>query len=191
MKRSTWMCVAALGSSVLPGAAYARAQEAAAAAVMTAAVAASPPADDASFVTTASQNDYNEIMFSNLALTQSSNAKVRDFATRMVADHTKMEDQMKPFARKLGVEPVTSMDADHAAKYQQLHGMSAADFDRMYMQAMATDHHSTLEAFDSKLGAGDGDPKMRAVVKRDERVVKRHAEMADKLAAEVGAPGPM
>ena len=44
-----------------------------------------------------------EVELGQLTLQKSQNEQVKQFAQRMIDDHTKMNDQMKPVAQQLGV----------------------------------------------------------------------------------------
>ena len=140
---------------------------------------------DKQFLMTASQSDYTEMTFSKLALQKSTNPQVKQYAQKMITDHTKLEAEMKPFADKMGVTPVTTLDADHQQKYDQLSSMSGTDFDKGYMSAMDTDHHKSLDNFKSELSSTQ-DPSFKKVVAKGEKVVAQHTEMADKMSTKMG-----
>ena len=142
---------------------------------------------DADFLKTASQSDFTEITFSQLAETNATNPKVKMFAEKMVSDHTMLESNMKPFADKLGVQPVTTMDPDHQAKYDQLKTLTGADFDKTYMADMDKDHHVALTLFQGE-ESSTTDPAMKKTVMKGEKVVAQHTAMADKLSTAVGTP---
>ena len=141
---------------------------------------AATPDDDKQFLSMAAQSDTNEIKLSELAETKASSPQVKAFARKMVADHNKLEMQMKPFATKWNVVPPTGPDADHQATYDRLNGLSGPDFDKAYMTAMAQDHHKALDAFTSEAQSTQ-DPKFKAAVLKGKTVVASHTTMADSL----------
>lgn len=140
---------------------------------------------DKDFVMQASLGDYTEITFSQLALQKSTNPKVKSFAQRMITDHNQLEAEMKPVAEKLGVTPATALDAQHQQLYDQLNQLSGADFDKQYISDMDTDHHKTLDAFKAE-EASTQDKQLKPIVKKGEKVVAQHTEMADKLEKQMG-----
>ena len=142
---------------------------------------------DKQFLMTASQGDYTEITFSKLALSKSNNPQVKSYAQQMITDHNKLEDSMKPFANQMGIQPVMTLDPMHQQKYDQLSSLSGADFDKQYMSDMDTDHHSTLDAFKAELSS-TSDAQIKPTVKKGEKVVAQHTQMADKLSAQLGNP---
>jgi uncharacterized protein (DUF305 family) len=61
----------------------------------------------------AAQSDQNEIALSQLAQQKAANPAVKAFAEKMVTEHTKMTESMKPFADSWGLTPLSGSDADH------------------------------------------------------------------------------
>ncbi len=171
MRTNTMMCMLALSCTLMGGARL---------------VAQASSADqDKQFIMTASQSDYTEIKFSQLATEKATNPKVKAYAKKMIADHTKLEAEMKPFADKWGVTPVTTLDSEHQTKYDALSAMSGTDFDKQYMTDMDADHHKALDAFKAEESTTT-DPAFKKVVAKGEKVVAQHTEMADKAVTMMG-----
>lgn len=172
MNRKTMtMCAAVLGCAAMMSTAAARAEV---------------TDQDKTFLTNASQSDFNEIKLSQLAETKASSPAVKKFAEKMVTDHTALEAKMKPYADAWGLTPASSLDSDHQAVYDKLNGLSGADFDKEYMMAMDMDHGKALDMFKSE-ESSTTDAKFKKSVAGGEKVVAEHKMMADKLAPKVGA----
>ncbi len=150
-----------------------------------AAVKAQGADQDKQFLMTASQSDYTEITFSKLAEQKGTNPQVKTYAQKMITDHNKLEAEMKPFADQMGVTPVTTLDATHQQLFDQMSSLSGADFDKAYMSAMDTDHHASLDAFKTE-ESSTTNASLKATVKKGEKVVAQHTEMADKMAKKMG-----
>jgi putative membrane protein len=135
---------------------------------------------DKQFLSMAAQSDVNEIKLSQLAQTKASSPQVKAFANKMVADHTKLETQMKPFATKWDLTPPAGLDPDHQAIYDRLSGLSGPEFDKAYMTAMDQDHHKALDAFTTEAQTTQ-DPQFKAAVMKGKAVVAGHTKMADNL----------
>ena len=136
--------------------------------------------DDKQFLTMAAQSDMNEIKLSQLAETKATNPKVKAFAHKMVTDHQKLEMKMKPYATAWSITPPPGLDSDHQAIYDKLNGLSGADFDKAYIDAMDKDHHTALDAF-TKEADTTSDAKFKADVLKGKAVVASHTTMADSL----------
>jgi putative membrane protein len=61
--------------------------------------------DDKKFLAMAAKSDQNEIPLSQLATQKATNPAVKAFAEKMVNEHTKMTESMKPFADSWGLTP--------------------------------------------------------------------------------------
>lgn len=140
---------------------------------------------DKIFLTRASQSDFNEIKLSQLAAQNASSPEVKEFANRMVTDHTTLEQQMKPFADQWGLTPASSLDSEHQALYDKLSGVSGKDFDKEYIRAMDKDHHLALSDFQAEHQTTKV-PAFKQAVAQGEKVVAQHTKMADHLAGKLG-----
>lgn len=136
--------------------------------------------DDKKFLAMAAQSDQNEIALSKLAEQKASNPAVKAFAAKMVDEHTKMTESMKPFAESWGLTPPSGPDADHQDEINKLNGLSGNDFDKEYMSQMVTDHTKALSAFTSE-AKDTKDVKFRAAVIQGKTIVAAHKNMAYNL----------
>jgi putative membrane protein len=143
---------------------------------------------DKSFIKDASEGSLAEINFAKLALEKSQDPNVRKFAEMMIKDHTKLADEMKPFALKYDVKPSGTPVLDHA-KYEELKMKSGISFDRAYVEAMVKDHHDDLQNFIDEENK-TADPELKATVAKGEKVILEHTEMIDKIAHMGGIETP-
>ena len=139
---------------------------------------------DKQFLSTAAQSDINEIKLSQLAETKATNPQVKAFAKKMVTDHNRLEAEMKPFATQWQVTPPSGPDSEHQSIYDKLNGLSGAEFDKAYMDAMVEDHHKALDAFTNEANTTT-DAKFKKVVEKGKSVVATHSSMADDLKGKV------
>ena len=80
---------------------------------------------DRVFLKDALEGGMAEVQLGQLALQKSNNADVKQFAQKMVDDHTKMGDQLKPIAQQIGVkipDGPSKKDKTTIAKLQELNG---------------------------------------------------------------------
>jgi putative membrane protein len=133
--------------------------------------------DDKKFLATAAQSDQNEIALSTLASKKATNPAVKAFAEKMIEEHTKMTNSMKPFAESWGLTPPTGPDSDHQSALDKLNGLSGKDFDKEYMDDMVTDHGKALSAFTTE-AKDTKDLKFRAAVVKGKTAVAAHKNMA-------------
>jgi putative membrane protein len=132
---------------------------------------------DKQFLTNASQGNYDEIQLGKLAEQKATNPDVKAFGRRMVTDHTKLAQKMKPFATEWGLSAPTGLSPDAQKEYDNLQGLSGADFDKKYIDDMVSDHTKDLDAFTKEVN-DTHDAKFKAAVEQGKSVVAAHKNMA-------------
>ena len=163
MKRVSYlMCCAALGSTALLFTHTAKAQA---------------TDQDKQFLTNASQGNYDEVQLGKLAEEKGTNPDVKAFGRRMVTDHTKLTEKMKPYADSWGITAPTALSSDAQKEYDDLQGRSGSDFDKKYISDMVSDHSKDLDAFTKEV-KDTKDTKFKASVEQGKSVVAAHKNMA-------------
>ncbi len=142
---------------------------------------------DSEFLENASQGSVDEIDLAQMVLSKSNNADVKNFAQRMVRDHTKLLDNLKPFDEQAGLKIPDRPDAATLAEEKRLDKLTARQADRAYIKLMVEDHHKDLEAFIAEENS-TGYGALKTAVSQGEQVVKEHLEAADNIAREDGVP---
>jgi putative membrane protein len=135
---------------------------------------------DKSFMKEAMEGDMAEIKLAQLAQQKASSDQVKQFAQRMIDDHTKLDAQMKPMAQQFGVEPPTDLSAKHKSVETKLQGLSGEQFDREYIKAMVSDHREDDQAFLREENAAK-DPTLKSAVSQAEPIIADHLRMAQDL----------
>jgi putative membrane protein len=143
---------------------------------------------DRDFVTKAAQDGMAEVALGELALKQASNNEVKQFAQRMVNDHSKANNELKELASKKGIAFPSEASAKHKAAQDRMAKLSGADFDREYMRAMVKDHDNAVALFEKQSRSGS-DPELKAWAEKTLPVLREHQKMARDLAGKVGAKG--
>ncbi|SDB61941.1 DUF4142 domain-containing protein [Belnapia rosea] len=178
MKRLIWS--AALMPALLLG--CAQTQQAADTTVAAAKAQVNPTLSttDAGFMTTATRGGLAEVQMGQLAQRNGRSPAVKRFGERMVADHSKTNQEMLALAQQKQITPPDSMGAQHQAIYDRLAGLRGREFDRAYIQAMVEDHREDVQAFQTE--AQDGtDPDVRAFAQRHLPVLQEHLRMVERM----------
>ena len=136
---------------------------------------------DMMFVKKALQGSMAEVQVGQLALQKSSNDQVKEFAQRMVTDHTKLIDQMKPVAQQIGVKIPDGPDKKQKMMMAKLQALSGADFDKAYVQAMVKDHKEDDSEFKTEISTGQSSMVKDAASKGDP-VIESHLQMIQGIA---------
>ena len=128
--------------------------------------------DQANFMKEAALGSMMEIEAGKLAAVKAADAPVKEFALKMVSDHTKASADLKPIAAELGVILPSVLSGDHADDLKMLGAKSGAGFDQSYMSMMVKDHAKTVELFKRYTSARN--PKVADFASKYLPVIEEH-----------------
>lgn len=135
---------------------------------------------DKMFVKKAMQGSMAEIQLGQLALQKSNNDQVKQFAQRMIDDHGKLNDQIKPIAQQLGVQPPDNVSKKDQAVMTKLQALNGDAFDKAYMKDMVKDHKTDLNEFKTEAASGSN-PEVKNAASQGAQVIQQHLQMAEDL----------
>ena len=101
------------------------------------------------FVQHAASGGMFEVQSSKLALSNSQDQNTRQFAQRMIDDHSRINDKLKSIASEENIQVPSQMLPPDQSEYDKLQNLSGSDFDREYHTAQAKGHHDTIDLFDA------------------------------------------
>lgn len=136
---------------------------------------------DRKFMNKAAQSDNTEIKTSQLALKKSQNKQVRDFAQRMIKEHTDSTNQLKQIAKPKGVTLPKDVGPNQAL-VTKLTNLNGKAFDKAYMQAQVQAHSKTLNDYQAYIQQGKN-PELQAFATKIQPVVQEHLQMAQSMVA--------
>jgi putative membrane protein len=116
-------------------------------ALATGAATAAVSSAEKKFATEAAQGGVAEVEMGQLALQKATSPEVKQFAQRMVSDHTQANQELMQLAKSEGMDLPSQVDAKHKSAMERLQGMNGSAFDTAYMQSMVQDHERTLPTF--------------------------------------------
>lgn len=134
---------------------------------------------DHSFVEKAAMGGMAEVELGNLAQQKASSDEVKQFASRMVQDHGKANDELKQIASAKGIQLPTALDKKHRGDIDRLGKMSGAQFDRAYMSHMVDDHKKDIADF-KKEASGGKDSELKAFASKSLPTLEEHLQLAQK-----------
>lgn len=112
-------------------------------------IAAAVDTADTAFVDKAATGGMTEIQLSKLALTKTSNSKIKDFAAMMVTDHTAAGNKLMAVAQKENIPIPGEPNAAQKELIENLSKQSGSDFNKAYVNQMFDDHTKTIALFES------------------------------------------
>ena len=140
------------------------------------------------FIEKAAQGGMEEVELSKLAMDKAQNAQVKEFAKRLVDDHTKANAELAKLASAKGVSAPATMDGGHKRKVERMAKKSGAEFDREYMDDMVDDHQKDVREFRS-MAKSAKDPDLKAFAASTLPTLEQHLQLAKTTEAAVKKSG--
>ena len=109
-----------------------------------------------------------EVAMGRAASSRAQNNDVKQFAARMVADHSKANKELKSIASKKGL---TLPSEEPSANFKT---------DADYMQMMVKDHEKVLAEFQQEAKSGS-DPDLKKFADTTSKTVSQHLSMARQI----------
>lgn len=135
----------------------------------------------ASFLRTAASANLFEIESSRLALTRSQSERVKDFANRMVADHTRAAIRLKQaLTEAAATMPPEMLDDKHQQQLESLKAAGNAEFDKAYVEAQYKAHIESISLATDYAKNGDN-PRLRELVAQVVPILQSHLDHASTM----------
>lgn len=137
---------------------------------------------DMKFLEQIAQAHIAEVSTGKLAQSKAQASEVRQFAARMVDEHSRLLKEGANLAIAKDMPMPTAPDARHQGALKQLESMSGETFDQTYMQQMVKDHQETLQLL-KQASSQARDPQLRAHVQKAIPHVGQHLATAQRMTA--------
>jgi putative membrane protein len=137
--------------------------------------------EDKAFVRKALQGGMAEVQLGQLALQKSSNADVKQFAQKMIDDHTKLGDEMKQVGQQMGIKAPDSPSSKDKSAIAKLQTLNGDDFDKAYIKDMVKDHQQDAKDFKQEAQTTTN-PALKSVVVQGQQVIDEHLQMIQQIA---------
>lgn len=132
------------------------------------------------FVAKASVGNTFEIEESKLAVQHATDARLKRFAEKMIADHEDAEKKLRTAAGKAGDKTEMMLDKPHQAMLDNLKTFTGTDFDKVYMADQVAAHDETVNLLSDYKQNGDN-KDLKAWAEKALPIVKEHREMIDAM----------
>ena len=133
------------------------------------------------FVTEAAQSDMFEIQSRKMAL-NSLDAPTKDFAQKMIADHTKTTTELQAAVSKGEARATlpTAMSSSQQSMIAKLNDLQGAAFDKQYHSDQVSAHKDAVSLF-QRYGKSGTDAGLKDWAATTEPALEHHLEMAQNL----------
>ena len=137
--------------------------------------------DGTAFMKEAALGSSMEIELGKYAMQNSQNEKVKEFAAKMVADHTIAKSDLLKIAQSSTILLPTEYPADMKAHMEEMMKLKGSAFDDHYVNMMVKDHAKTITLF--KTAESLKDDALKDYATKTLPVLQTHQKLATDLAA--------
>ncbi|MES2071114.1 MAG: DUF4142 domain-containing protein [Pseudomonadota bacterium] len=140
---------------------------------------------DKQFLMTAAQTGNTEIVASKTASGKASSEDVKTFAAEVLADHSKVADQLKKLASSKGVNVPDEPSMKQQAVIARLNVLDAKKFDREFTAEIGVSAHKEAVALFRKAVMNAKDADVKAFAQQSLPALEHHLQMAQDLKAKL------
>jgi putative membrane protein len=137
---------------------------------------ATVPSGDAKFMKKTAEANLKEVEMGRMGADKAASAEVKQYAQKMVDDHTNATTELKGLATTKNVElPAT---AEH--KMSAFDDKAGVDFDKAFMKKMVADHKKVVRDFEKEAKSGK-DPDVKAWAEKMLPKLREHLQEAETI----------
>lgn len=136
--------------------------------------------NDQAFVQQAAIGGMAEVEEGQIAASKAQATDVKQFGQRMIADHTRNNQELMSLARQKGVTTPPTLDTKHAQEAATLKKESGGAFDSAYIRDQVAGHQQMAQMMRTEMHKGT-DPDLKAFAQKTLPVVQEHLKMAQQL----------
>jgi len=136
--------------------------------------------DEKKFVKDALLGGMTEVELGKVAVEKASSDGVKQFAQKMIDDHSKANDELKQIASKENINVPDSLDSKHQSRVEKLSKLSGADFDKAYIKDQLKDHQQDVREFQQEAKSG-ADPAVKSFASKTLPTLEEHLSMVKEL----------
>jgi len=135
------------------------------------------------FLRKASVGGIMEIEAAKIALKNSTNAEIKNFAEQMITDHSKANKELKELALKKKVITPDALPAEEQIHLDAMKKMKGVEFDKHYIAMMVTDHEKTVKLFEE--GKQNRDSELKTWATNTLSTIEAHTTKAKEIALNI------
>lgn len=140
-------------------------------------------ASDRQFVNEAAQGGMTEVKLGQLALQRASSNSVKQYAQRMIDDHTNANTELMNLATQKGITVPTNLNPKYQSLVTRMSKLSGTAFDREYMREAGVNSHRQQQALFQRQAQRGQDPQLKAFAAQTLPIVQQHLKLAQDMAA--------
>lgn len=145
------------------------------------------PGQDKSFMVKAAEAGNAEIAASKIALEKSSDADVKEFAQKMIDQHTSIGGELKQLAMSKSVDLPAEPTVMQRTKIAVLEKLKGSTFDKRYVSMIGVSAHKDAVKLFQKEAASAKDPDVKDFAAKALPGLEQHLQMAVELQKKMDA----
>lgn len=132
-----------------------------------------------SFIEMVALHNASEIKLAKLAEEKGTTEQVKQFAAKVIEDHTKLGTDLKQLAKEKDLELKEELPAPKRAMLEEITSKSGAEFDKAYMDHELAGHRIAL-AFFQNAAQFAKDPELKQFAEKYLPIIEQHGSMLEK-----------
>lgn len=145
---------------------------------------------DKQFLEHLAKDSQGEVQLSQMVASKTSNPQVKEFAQKMMHDHTLLDHEVQQVMQKHGLQMPPAMTAEQKQLEEKLQGLSGSQFDQAFMKAQVQGHEQDVQAVtpiaQQEKQLQPTDPSVAELAQEALPVLRDHLQLAKQVASEVG-----
>jgi len=137
------------------------------------------PGTDTRFIKDVAKASMGEVAMGRLGADKAASAEVKQYAQKMIDDHTKANGELTALASSKAVEGPADAN-DHDKRNAKLSEKAGAEFDKAFMKQMVADHKKVVKEFEHETKSGS-DPDVKAFAEKHLPTIREHLEQAQSI----------
>jgi len=135
---------------------------------------------DRSFLEQAASGGLAEVQTAQLAQQRSGSPQVKQFANRIVTDHTQANTELLQIAQDQNITLPEHPSTKDGSVYRRLVGLNGTAFDQAYAQAEISDHQQDIALFRKEAQSGQ-DATLKNFAQKTLPMLVQHLQLAQSL----------
>jgi putative membrane protein len=135
---------------------------------------------DQKFLAEAAQDGKAEIELAQLAASKASSPGVKRLAQKLVADHTKANQQLESLPQASQALQSAAVPAATGSTVDRLSQLSGKEFDQAFVEQVIQDHENAISRF-KDAAASAQDPEVKQFASKTLPILEQHLQMAKSL----------
>lgn len=141
-------------------------------------------AEDFRLIKEVAQSGILEVQAGEIARSQASNQKVKDFAQRMAAEHGQSVQELRQIARDKGATLPATLTEKQERTIERLRKASGQEFDQLYTQHLVDSHEEELKLLRRTADKAE-DAELKSFAQRQASTIEQHLQATKDLQKEI------